>query len=45
MGVGGYQPHAAEDIFRGRYGDCKDMATLLSSAESIALLMVDVERG
>jgi hypothetical protein len=50
MGVGGYQPHAAEDIFRGRYGDCKDKATLLSAMLSSvgihsALLMVDTERG
>ena len=50
MGVGGYQPHAAEDIFRGRYGDCKDKATLLSAMLSSvgihsALLMVDSERG
>jgi len=50
MGVGGYQPHAAEDIYRGRYGDCKDKATLLSAMLSSvgihsALLMVDLERG
>jgi len=50
MGVGGYQPHPAEDIFRGRYGDCKDKATLLSAMLSSvgvhsALLMVDTERG
>lgn len=31
IGIGGYQPHPAADIFRGRYGDCKDKATLLSS--------------
>jgi Domain of Unknown Function with PDB structure (DUF3857)/Transglutaminase-like superfamily len=31
IGIGGYQPHAANDIFRFRYGDCKDKATLLSS--------------
>jgi hypothetical protein len=31
IGVGGYQPHAATDIFRARYGDCKDKATLLST--------------
>jgi hypothetical protein len=31
IGIGGYQPHAANDIFRLRYGDCKDKATLLSS--------------
>jgi transglutaminase-like putative cysteine protease len=50
MGVGGYQPHAAEDIFRGKYGDCKDKATLMSAMLSSvgihsALLMVDTERG
>jgi hypothetical protein len=50
MGVGGYQPHPAEEIFRGRYGDCKDKATLLSAMLSSvgihsALLMVDTERG
>jgi hypothetical protein len=31
IGVGGYQPHPAQDVFRARYGDCKDKATLLSS--------------
>jgi transglutaminase-like putative cysteine protease len=31
IGIGGYQPHPAADIFRARYGDCKDKATLLSS--------------
>ncbi len=31
IGVGGYQPHSASEIFRNRYGDCKDKATLLSS--------------
>jgi hypothetical protein len=50
MGVGGYQPNPAEAIFRGRYGDCKDKATLLSAMLSSvgihsALLMVDTERG
>jgi hypothetical protein len=50
LGVGGYQPHAAEDIFRGKYGDCKDKATLLSAMLSsvgihTALLMVHTERG
>jgi hypothetical protein len=50
LGVGGYQPHPAEDIFRGRYGDCKDKAALLSAMLSSvgihsALLMVDTERG
>jgi hypothetical protein len=31
IGIGGFQPHAAQDVFRFRYGDCKDKATLLSS--------------
>jgi len=29
IGIGGLQPHLAEDIFRSRYGDCKDKATLM----------------
>lgn len=50
MGIGGYQPHPAGDIFRGRYGDCKDKATLLAAMLSSVgihstLLMVDTERG
>lgn len=31
LGIGGWQPHAAADVFSHRYGDCKDKATLLSS--------------
>ncbi|HEY1805351.1 MAG TPA: DUF3857 domain-containing protein [Terracidiphilus sp.] len=30
-GIGGYQSHPAMDIFRNRYGDCKDKTTLLIS--------------
>jgi hypothetical protein len=30
LGIGGYQPHAAADVFQNRYGDCKDKATLLA---------------
>lgn len=30
-GIGGWQAHYAGDIFRNRYGDCKDKATLLIS--------------
>ncbi|MGB6743131.1 MAG: transglutaminase domain-containing protein [Terracidiphilus sp.] len=30
-GIGGLQAHYAGDIFRNRYGDCKDKATLLIS--------------
>jgi len=29
IGIGSYQPHSAESIFYNRYGDCKDMTTLL----------------
>ena len=29
IGIGGFQPHTAADIFRHQYGDCKDKATLL----------------
>jgi hypothetical protein len=31
IGIGGFQPHPAGDIFRHQYGDCKDKATLLSA--------------
>ena len=31
IGIGGLQPHAAAEIFKNRYGDCKDKATILSS--------------
>ena len=31
LGIGGWQPHSASDVFAHRYGDCKDKATLLSS--------------
>ena len=31
IGIGGYQPHPAGDVFRNRYGDCKDKATLLKA--------------
>jgi len=31
LGIGGWQPHAAPEVFSHRYGDCKDKATLLSS--------------
>jgi len=29
LGIGGWQPHAAPDVFLHRYGDCKDKATLM----------------
>lgn len=50
LGIGGFQPHSAADVFRGKYGDCKDKATLLSAMLSSvgihsALLMVHTDRG
>ena len=31
IGIGGYQPHQASDVFKYKYGDCKDKANLLIS--------------
>jgi hypothetical protein len=31
LGIGGWQPHPAQEIFAHRYGDCKDKATLMSA--------------
>lgn len=31
LGIGGWQPHSAPDVFSHRYGDCKDKATLVRS--------------
>jgi hypothetical protein len=31
IGIGGYVPHPAGQIFTNKYGDCKDKVTLLSS--------------
>ena len=50
LGVGGYQPHFASDVFHNRYGDCKDKATLLTAMLSSVgihstLVMVDHRRG
>ncbi|HEY0309402.1 MAG TPA: DUF3857 and transglutaminase domain-containing protein [Acidobacteriaceae bacterium] len=50
VGVGGYQPHPAADIFTNRYGDCKDKSTLLSAMLGAVgirstWLMVDTRRG
>ncbi|WP_245817836.1 DUF3857 domain-containing transglutaminase family protein [Granulicella rosea] len=49
-GIGGDQPHPAADIFRNRYGDCKDKATLLASMLSTVgihatWVLVDTRRG
>ena len=31
IGIGGYQPHAAGEVLRHRYGDCKDKIALLAA--------------
>jgi Domain of Unknown Function with PDB structure (DUF3857)/Transglutaminase-like superfamily len=31
IGIGGFQPHPAADVFANQYGDCKDKVTLLST--------------
>jgi Domain of Unknown Function with PDB structure (DUF3857) len=50
LGVGGWQPHAAGDIFMHRYGDCKDKATLMSAmlkqfGVDSYYLFINTERG
>ena len=44
------QPHSAADVFRNRYGDCKDKATLLRAMlETVGIhstwVLVDTRRG
>jgi hypothetical protein len=31
IGIGGFQPHPASEVFAHQFGDCKDKATLLST--------------
>jgi hypothetical protein len=31
LGIGGWQPHSAADVFAHRYGDCKDKSALLAT--------------
>jgi transglutaminase-like putative cysteine protease len=50
LGIGGFQPHPAGETLKGRYGDCKDKATLLvamlgSVGIHGALVIVDTERN
>ena len=49
-GIGGWQAHYAGDIYRNRYGDCKDKTTLLiSMLQAVGIkayyLHVDSRRG
>jgi hypothetical protein len=50
LGIGGWQPHAAPEVFAHRYGDCKDKATLMASmlnevgVESF-YVVINVQRG
>ncbi len=49
-GIGGWQAHYAADIYRNRYGDCKDKTTLLiSMLQAVGIrahyLHVDTRRG
>jgi hypothetical protein len=50
IGIGGLQPHPAADVFRYRYGDCKDKATLLiAMLNAVGVratwVLVDTHRG
>jgi Domain of Unknown Function with PDB structure (DUF3857)/Transglutaminase-like superfamily len=50
IGIGGQIPHSAEDIFRNRYGDCKDKVTLMiAMLDAVGVratwVMVDTDRG
>ena len=50
IGIGGFQPHPATQIFRARYGETADKATLLSSMLKEAginsyYVIIDTRRG
>ncbi len=50
IGIGGLQPHPAAEVFKYRYGDCKDKATLLiSMLNAVGVratwVLVDTHRG
>jgi len=49
IGIGGFQPHFADDIFRHKYGDCKDKATLMATmlkqlGYPSELVLIDTDR-
>ena len=50
LGIGGHQPHSAGEVFKNRYGDCKDKVTLLSAMfKEIGVdsfyVLINTERG
>jgi hypothetical protein len=50
IGIGGWQPHAAGDVFAHRFGDCKDKVTLMSTMLKLTgidsyYLFINTERG
>lgn len=50
IGIGGLQPHPAADVFKYRYGDCKDKVTLLiAMLNAVGVratwVLVDTDRG
>jgi hypothetical protein len=50
VGIGGFQPHPAADVFAHQYGDCKDKATLLSTMLKVVgidsyYISINTERG
>lgn len=50
IGIGGWQPHSAGDVFVHRYGDCKDKATLMSTMLKLSgidsyYLFINTRRG
>ncbi|HYM33832.1 MAG TPA: DUF3857 and transglutaminase domain-containing protein, partial [Steroidobacteraceae bacterium] len=50
LGIGGFQPHPAVDVFKNRFGDCKDKATLLSTMlKEVGIesyyVVINTERG
>jgi len=50
IGIGGFVPHPAEEVYRNRYGDCKDKVTLMiAMLDAVGVratwVMVDTNRG
>jgi hypothetical protein len=41
IGMGGYEPYPASEVFSNRYGDCKDMTTLLCGLADASNIQVD----